>query len=161
MRRATAKTRKISHCRRRPKRRKGRWSYKATLLAQPRNSSGSSKIPHTRTEIPKTSAKTAELRKKNRHLGNTAQGNDKNLHSNRQRKRHQKTQDQIPHMPKKTIKAPHDRQIVRLGNKGGFAAPCDTDEAIMRKNRRHARRTASNVLGTRDTRVIKPKYSNP
>ena len=36
-------------------------------------------------------------------------------------------------MPKNPIRAPHDRQNVRLGNKGGFAAPGDTDEAIMRK----------------------------
>ena len=33
-------------------------------------------------------------------------------------------------MPKKPIKAPHDRQTVRLGYKGGVAEPSDTDEAI-------------------------------
>ena len=52
------------------------------------------------------------------------------MRRNRQRKRYRKTQAQIPHTPKNPIKAPHYRQNVRLGNKGGFAAPCDTDEAI-------------------------------
>ena len=36
-------------------------------------------------------------------------------------------------MPKNPIRAPHNRQNVRLGNKGGFAVPGDTDEAIMCK----------------------------
>ena len=84
-RRAAVKTPKASYLRRWPKCRRGIRSEKATPPVQPGNTSSSAKNSLKRTESPKTSTKTAELGK-NRHLGNPAPGNSKNLRRNRQRK---------------------------------------------------------------------------
>ena len=59
--RLAVKNRKARHCRRRPKRRTGRRSQKATPPAQPGNSSASTKIPQPQTEIPGFEEKTATL----------------------------------------------------------------------------------------------------
>ena len=89
VRRSAAKTHKASYCRRRCKRRIGIRSEKATPQAQPRNTSASAKFPKQEQKSPKL-ARKPRIWGKGHHLGNTAQGNYKNLHWNRQRNQRQR-----------------------------------------------------------------------
>ena len=105
----------------------------ATPPAQPENSNASAKIPQPRTEIPKTSAKTAELGKKSlprQHCARQRQEPSQEPAAQPAHTLQEKHRTNKQHTHKKPIMVPQERQIVRLGNKGGVAAPGDTDEAL-------------------------------